>query len=280
MAVFIVTHKTHKTQKGLSMLARPKDFPKQTQPLPVIALMSCVRSLGPHPFHVVGDKYVAAISHGAQAWPWPLPALGSWYDWPAFLAKIDGVLLTGSPSNIAPEEYGTQPAPIHGQRDFDRDATSLPLIRHVLAANIPLLAICRGFQELNVALGGSLQQSLPAPSAHHPEETLPIEEQYRPWHGVDLAAKGQLAQIMGVRQLRVNSLHYQAVDRLARDVEMEAQAPDGLVEAIRVKGADFALGVQWHPEWKFWQDPASSALFLAFGQAARKYAAQKLQVGK
>ena len=192
------------------------------------------------------------------------------------LERFDGVLLTGSASNVEPHRYrgpASEPGTLH---DAHRDATTLSMIPRIVKAGIPLLAICRGFQEVNVAFGGTLWQRLHEVEGHrnHREDTqAPLEEQYGPAHEVDLMAGGMLHRLAGVSQLSVNSLHSQGVQTLAPDLEVEARAPDGVIEAFRVRGAPaFALAVQWHPEWKFHSNTFSRALFAAFGQAAREHA--------
>jgi putative glutamine amidotransferase len=236
--------------------------------------------LGHHYFHCVGEKYIAAIADGAGATPVLLPALGEALDLRELLADFDGILLTGSPSNVEPHHYGgpaSDPGTLH---DPHRDATTLPLIPHIVQAGLPLLAICRGFQEMNVAFGGALWQKLheaPGHLLHKENVEAPLDEQYGPAHAVSLTPGGQLHQLAGVERLEVNSLHAQGVRTLGGDLEVEARAPDGVIEAFRVRNApSFALAVQWHPEWKFQGNAFSRALFKAFGDAARKRAARRL----
>ncbi|MFC7332568.1 gamma-glutamyl-gamma-aminobutyrate hydrolase family protein [Rhodocista pekingensis] len=245
---------------------------------PPVGIPACARTLGQHPFHVVGDKYVRAVSEGAGALPLVLPALGDWYDVDALLDRLDGLFLTGSPSNVHPAAYGRAPGTEAPPHDEARDATTLPLIRRALERGVPLLAVCRGFQELNVALGGTLHarvQEVPGMMDHREDKDAPVEVQYGPAHPVALAPEGRLAAITGRRELRVNSVHSQGIDRLAPGLVVEATAPDGLIEAVRVEGVPFALAVQWHPEWRFRDDPASTALLAAFGTAVRDHAAAR-----
>ncbi len=158
--------------------------------------------------------------------------------------------------------------------DPARDATTLPLIRAALGRGMPLLAICRGIQELNVALGGSLHQAVQALPGRldHRGGAGTLAERYRPKHPVVLS--GGLAALLGGQEIVVNSLHAQAIDRPGAELVVEARAPDGTIEAVRVADApDFAFGVQWHPEWGYADDPASLALFAAFGDACRRYTA-------
>ncbi len=225
---------------------------------------------------MVGEKYIEAVSAGAGAVPALVPALGAATDWPRLLETFDGLLLTGSESNVEPYHYGgpaSAPGTLH---DSNRDATTLPLIPRAIAAGVPVLAICRGFQEMNVAYGGSLWQRVHEVDGyldHRDDESLPLDEQYAPAHVINLEPGGLLRKIFGVKSLRVNSLHSQGVQRLGDALAVEARAPDGLIEAFRVANADtFAVGVQWHPEWKFQDDTYSRALFAAFGEAARQRA--------
>jgi putative glutamine amidotransferase len=243
---------------------------------PLIGIPADRRLLGHHYFHCVGEKYIAAVAEGAQAVPVLIPSLGEALNVRELLADFDGILLTGSPSNVEPHRYqgpASDPGTLH---DPHRDATTLPLIPHVIEAGMPLLAICRGFQEMNVAFGGTLWQKLHEVEgyrSHKEDLNAPLDEQYGPAHEVELVRGGLLHRIAGQDRLNVNSLHSQGVQTLGRGLEIEARAPDGVIEAFRVaKAPSFALAVQWHPEWKFKDNPFSSALFAAFGQAARERA--------
>jgi putative glutamine amidotransferase len=218
--------------------------------------------------HQANDEYVAAVRDGAGAIPLLIPSTGMPLDPADLLAAVDGLLFTGAPSNVAPSQYGGTPRP-GTELDEMRDATTLPLLRAAIQSGKPLLAICRGFQELNVALGGSLHQHLheiPGRLDHREPSNVPRDLEYRPAHPVVLAPDGLLAELSGMRDAMVNSLHHQGVDRLAPGLKTEAQAPDGQIEAVSMPGAKaFLLGVQWHPEWAFEEDPLSLAIFRAFG---------------
>src|SRR5580698_9110032 len=244
--------------------------------LPLIGIPADRRLFGKHYFHMVGEKYIQAVAQGAGAIPVLVPALGPGIDMAALLASFDGLLLTGSPSNVEPRHYGgpaSAPGTLH---DPDRDATTLPLIPQAVAAGLPVLAICRGFQEMNVAYGGTLHQRLHEVgfSDHREDESMPLEVQYGPAHEVLLEPGGLLRQIAGRDRIQVNSLHWQGVETLGKSLTVEARAPDGVIEAFRVTDApSFAVGLQWHPEWEFQQNPFSRALFAAFGEAARRNAA-------
>jgi len=225
---------------------------------------------------MVGEKYIDAVAAGAGAIPVLVPALGPELDLSSLLSACDGLLLTGSASNVEPHHYGG-PASLPGTlHDPNRDATTLPLIPRAVAAGLPVLAICRGFQEMNVAYGGTLHQRLhevPGHLDHRDDETLPLEAQYGPAHEVLLEPGGMLRKIAGSERLQVNSLHWQGVRELGEDLRVEARAPDGVIEAFRVADSPgFALGLQWHPEWQFEKNPFSRALFAAFGAASRQRA--------
>jgi putative glutamine amidotransferase len=225
---------------------------------------------------MVGEKYIKAVAAGAGAIPVLVPVLGPELDLSTLLSACDGLLLTGSASNVEPHHYGgpaSTPGTLH---DPNRDATTLPLIPRAVAAGLPVLAICRGFQEMNVAYGGTLHQRLhevPGHLDHRDDETLPLEEQYGPAHEVLLEPGGLLRKIAGSDRLQVNSLHWQGVRELGDDLRVEARAPDGVIEAFRVADSPgFALGLQWHPEWQFEKNQFSRALFAAFGAASRQRA--------
>ena len=244
--------------------------------LPLIAIPADRRLYGKHYFHMVGEKYIEAVSQGAKAVPVLVPALGSEIDLPSLMEACDGLLLTGSASNVEPQHYGGPAAKPGTLHDPNRDATTLPLISRAVAAGLPVLAICRGFQEMNVAYGGTLNPRLhevPGNLDHRDDESQPLEVQYAPVHEVLLEPGGQLQKIAGRNRLHVNSLHSQGVEKLGEDLAIEARAPDGVIEAFRVADAPaFALALQWHPEWQFAKDSFSSALFAAFGEATRERA--------
>jgi putative glutamine amidotransferase len=215
----------------------------------------------------------------ADAIPLLIPALGESLGFDELLAHLDGILFTGSPSNVEPYRYNGDPSIPGTLHDAARDATTLPLIRRAIDSGIPMFGICRGFQEVNVAMGGTLTQRLhevPGLLDHRDDAEQPLAVQYAPAHDVTLEPGGLLAQLAGVPQIRVNSLHSQGVERLAPDLIVEARAPDGVIEAFRVKDAAcFALAVQWHPEWQVMSDSLSRAMFAAFGAASRERAQHK-----
>jgi putative glutamine amidotransferase len=240
---------------------------------PVIGIPACIKMLGEHPFHAVGAKYVDAIVNAADCLPLVLPAIGDKQDIAAILELIDGVLLTGSPSNVEPKRYGKSLIRADMHLDTARDATTFPLIEATINAGKPILGICRGFQEMNVAFGGTLHQEVHAQShlMDHREKEGDLDIQYGPSHPVKLTTGGMLQQLFdGADEIIVNSIHSQGIDQLGRDLFVEATAPDGLIEGIRVASAkNFALAVQWHPEWKVTKNAQSMALFKAFGKACR-----------
>lgn len=246
---------------------------------PRVAIPCCTKTVGLHPFHIVGDKYIRAVADGAGAVPLLLPALGARGDLRDLLSGFDGLLITGSMSNVAPEHYGGPSMHPDAPLDPERDATVLPLIRLALAQGVPVLAICRGIQELNVALGGTLHQKVhevPGRFDHRSDKTQPVDVQYGPAHAVRLVPDGVLAGLFGREEIVVNSIHWQGIDRLSEDLSPEAMAEDGQIEAVRVRDARaFALGVQWHPEWQFEENRESALLFQAFGEEVRGHAARR-----
>jgi putative glutamine amidotransferase len=234
--------------------------------------------LGPHPFHAVGEKYITAVLDAAQALPLVIPSLGEELALDELLQELDGLMFTGSPSNVEPHVYGGEPSRPGTLHDPQRDATTLALIPRAISAGVPVLGMCRGFQEMNVSFGGTLWQhveEVPGHLVHHEDATQPLDVQYAPAHAVTLAEGGLLHSIAGTSRLMVNSLHHQGVRTLGRNLVEEARAEDGLIEAFRVQDARrFALAVQWHPEWKAVDNPFSAALFKTFGDAARDRAAR------
>jgi putative glutamine amidotransferase len=218
--------------------------------------------------HRVGDEYVAAIRDGAGALPLLIPAAGLSPD--EILARVDGLLFTGAVSNVEPRHYGGEPPRPGTLLDPARDATTLPLLRAAIAAGKPLLCICRGFQELNVALGGTLFQhvhEIPGRLDHREKSGVPLDQEYGPAHTVRFSPGGLLARLVGAPEAAVNSLHHQGIDRLASGLVQEAVAPDGQIEAVAGTGPGFLLGVQWHPEWRWAENGVSRAIFKAFGAA-------------
>ncbi|MCA3425226.1 MAG: gamma-glutamyl-gamma-aminobutyrate hydrolase family protein [Roseomonas sp.] len=254
---------------------------------PLIGISCCIKPFGIFgtPNHAASDSYVRVVRGPVGGTPVLLPAAGQDAA-EDYLSHINGLILTGSRSNVWPGHYDGPPHAEGTPEDQDRDATTLPLIRAAIAAGIPLLAICRGMQELNVALGGSLDQrvqDLPGRMDHSTpsDQKIPLVRTGKA-HLVRIDGAGALAATLtaasrGTAQLAVNSLHNQAVQRLAPRLVAEGWAPDGTIEAVRVEGArGFAIGVQWHPEYDWERDADSRAIFEAFGRVAAAHAGAKL----
>ncbi len=252
---------------------------------PLIGLTAC-RLFGAHglPLHKVNESYIEGVMEGADGLPVLLPAMAERFDEVALdglLASIDGLFATGSPSNVDPSHYDGEHARRDSERDPARDRTTLPLLRRAVERAVPLLAVCRGIQELNVAFGGTLHQhvhEVPGRMDHRYDQGMPIEDSFEQMaHDVTLREGGVLQAILeGASTVEVNTLHGQAIDRPGERIIIEAEAPDGTIEAVSVKDAtSFALGVQWHPEWKVLNDPPSTKLFRAFGEACRMRAQQR-----
>lgn len=251
------------------MATRPNEMP------PLIAVTGDAREGEAYRWHGAPEPYLKAVTEGFGGIPVIVPALGEAINIPALLERVDGVLVTGARSNVYPRLYDEEPTPAAEPYDRLRDATTLPLIRATLARAIPMFAICRGMQELNVALGGTLvpevhaiegRQDHRAPEADHNDARYAIRQE------LHIVPEGRLARIVGPGPIRVNSLHHQGIGRLADRLAVEATAPDGTIEAVSVKDAPgFALGVQWHPEYWVTTDEPSAKLFQAFGNAVRAY---------
>jgi putative glutamine amidotransferase len=238
---------------------------------PIVVIPCCTKNIGGLIFDAVGRKYSAAVAEVSECQPLLMPLGPSMADVNSVLDVADGILLPGSLSNVEPVHYGDELPLDPSSVDRDRDALTLPLICTAVERKLPLFAICRGFQEFNVAMGGSLHQAVHAVDGHHDHREPRADDyevKFQPVHPVSL--KGQLRDWVGQDQIIVNSLHWQGIKKLAKPLVAEAFAEDGLVEAIRAPaGNPFSLGVQWHPEWQPHTNPASLALFRRFGEAAR-----------
>ena len=244
-------------------------------PRPVVAIVCDRTDVAGHPAHVALHGYVRAVAEVARALPLLLPADGEALDTATLLEAVDGIVLPGSPSNVAAERYGASPLPATTLTDRHRDALVLPLLPALVDAGMPVLGICRGFQELNVAYGGTLDPAVhdrPDRRDHREgSHDRPIARWYDDSHGLDLVPGGLLARLAGGTRTLVNSLHHQGVDRLGDGLRVEARAPDGLVEAFTVESAlQFALGVQWHPEMRVDDSRLARAIFAAFGDACQE----------
>ncbi len=236
--------------------------------------------IGPHPFLAVGEKYVRALVDGAECLPLLIPTLQPALPLRALLESLDGILLTGSVSNIEPHHYSDEPSYPGNLHDPVRDANTLALIPLAIEMGLPILAICRGFQEVNVAFGGRLHQKVHEVDGfidHRENLDDALELQYASTHSVALTPGGLLAGIAGADIAQVNSLHGQGVAHLGEGLTVEATAPDGLIEAYRLDGASFLLAVQWHPEWRVVQNAFYHGIFRAFGNACRQRASQRVR---
>lgn len=246
---------------------------------PVVLVAPDVRHFQGYDWHAAPATYLEATLARAGAMPLILPAFGERLDLAAVLDRVDGVVCTGSRSNVHPARYGVAPTPEMEPFDEARDATTLPLIRAAIGRGVPLLCICRGLQELNVALGGSLLSEIQEAEGvmdHRAPDSDLQEARFAIRHPVRVAAGGCLGRILGATAVDVNSLHRQAIGHLAERLVIEAVADDGVIEAVSVKDAPgFVLGVQWHPEYWAATDGPSAAIFEAFGAAARTFAARR-----
>ena len=247
-------------------------MPETSAPI-LIAVPADVKAVENYHWHASPDTYLKALIRVAKAVPLIVPALSDEFDIEAVLERVDGVMLTGSASNVHPDRYGVPPSVAHEPFDPERDRLTERLIRSTLDRGLPLLCICRGHQELNVALGGTLHaevQEIEGRMDHRAIKHQEQRERFAIRHDVAIEPGGFLETIVGKEPIRVNSLHRQAIDRLAEDLQVEATAPDGTIEAVSVKNAkSFALGVQWHPEYWAETDAASAAIFQAFAKACR-----------
>jgi putative glutamine amidotransferase len=256
-------------------------MPSRTARPPLVGLPTDRKMIGPHPFLAAGEKYVRAVLDGADCLPLLIPGLQPPIALRAVLEGLDGILLTGAVSNIEPHHYSDEPSYEGNLHDPARDATNLALIPLAIELGLPILAICRGFQEINVAFGGRLHQKVHEVAGfmdHRENPDDPLDAQYAPVHELKLAPGGLLAGIAGSDRVRVNSLHGQGIARLGEGLAVEATAPDGLIEAYRHDGPSqtFLLAVQWHPEWRVLENPFHHGIFRAFGDACRQRAAQRI----
>lgn len=233
------------------------------------------RKVGAHAFHMAGEKYIAAVRDAAGVLPLLIPVLSPPIPTVDILGSVDGLLFTGSPSNVSPKTYGGATPREGVLQDEQRDATTLPLLQAAIEHGMPVLCLCRGFQELNVAMGGTLHQhvhEIEGRTDHREKKDADLETQYGPAHGVEVAEGGLLARLVTTRSFLVNSLHSQGIDRLAVSLHADAIASDATIEAVSMPGAKgFILGLQWHPEWRWAENPVSRAIFAAFGDAVRNF---------
>jgi len=236
-----------------------------------VGIVGDLRSLDGFAVHMVGDKYARAIAEHADAIPVLIPCCISPDQARALCGRLDGFLFTGSASNIEPHHWNG-PADAPGPFDPARDNFSLNLVRLAIALEKPSLFICRGLQELNVALGGTLHASVadvPGRNNHHAPENGDTDVSYGPFHQVILREDSPLMPAFGATRFLVNSLHYQALDQVSPELVVEGRAPDGTVEVVHVPAHPFAVGVQWHPEYRPELYPENRSLLRAFGRALR-----------
>jgi len=246
---------------------------------PLVAVSTDVKQFENYTWHAAPQQYVEAAISGAGVLPVLVPSFGDRLDLDELLSAVDGVMLTGSKSNVHPSFYGKEATERDGPYDEARDATTLPLIRKAVERGVPLLAICRGIQEMNVALGGSLAseiQERPGSLDHRAPVSDNQDERFAIHQTVSIKPGSCLAGVFGAGDIKVNSVHRQAVDRLGPKLQIEAVAEDGTVEAVSVRDARaFAVGVQWHPEYWVKSDSVSQRIFKAFGDAVRAHAAAR-----
>jgi putative glutamine amidotransferase len=239
---------------------------------PLVGVISDAQLIDPHIFHTAGDKYLMALAQASHVVPVILPSLLSEVAVADYLSRLDGLFLTGAYSMADPALYGEEKIDMPYGYDARRDDLARELIAAAVNADLPIFGVCRGFQDINVAQGGSLHQAVQTVDGlhdHREDKNASLEEQYSPAHEVELVAGGLLEKIVGKSSMRVNSLHSQGINQLGNGLTVEATAPDGLVEAISVDALSFGLAVQWHPEWKVLENPEQKLLFEAFGDACR-----------
>ncbi len=255
---------------------------RQSKQYPIVGIPCDISRNGLHAFHGVGEKYINAVANGAGVCPILIPAQGPGEDLEAMdetmfidslLDKLDGLFLAGSPSNVEPSLYGDENSLTPNDHDPQRDTMTMALIKAAIKRKMPILAVCRGMQEVNVALGGTLHQrvhEIEGLNDHREDKTLEREGQYGKSHEVNLVDGGRLSSLTDTKTISVNSLHGQGIKQLANQLVAEANAVDGLVEAFSLDDeSHYVLAVQWHPEWRFRDNAFSTALFRSFGEAVR-----------
>ena len=246
---------------------------------PIIAVPADIREFDGTSWHAAQNQYVNAALKVADVMSFIVPAFENGNDIDAILDRVDGLLVSGSATNVHPSLYGVEASEIDGPFDPGRDATAIPLIQRALERAIPVLAICRGIQELNVALGGTLAteiQDQPGIWDHRKPKDVSRDEAFAVRQPIQIKEGSCIARYLGTGEVMVNSLHRQAIWKAAPRLAVEAVADDGTIEAVSVVDAKgFAIGVQWHPEYWAETDKPSRALFEAFGDAVREYVKQR-----
>jgi putative glutamine amidotransferase len=247
---------------------------------PVIGIIGNMNLLNEnYPVHASGTMISQAVAHVSGCLPIIIPSDPSYVSVTELLDLCDGFLLTGGRPNVHPQEYGEDETPAHGEFDRCRDAITLPLVRACVERGQPFFGICRGFQEVNVAMGGALHpeiRDLPGRMNHRMPPDGSMEEKFALRHAVRLTSGGVFAKLFGADEVMTNTLHGQGISRAGCNVVVDGFAPDGTPEAIYIKDAPgFTLSVQWHPEWNAAADPVSRPLFTAFGAAASEWAQRR-----
>jgi len=241
---------------------------------PVIGISCCTRTIGTEHAQSVMNRYVVHALRYADVAGLLVPALPDLMSPREVAPRLDGLLLTGSPSNVEPARYGQAAAPdAEGPYDAGRDVMTAGLIEAMLVLGKPVFGICRGLQEINVAFGGTLRRDASRQDdliAHHAPDDATFDAMFAHEHAVSLTAGGLLNRGLGREALSVNSVHFQAIDTLGAGLSAEALAPDGIVEAVSAKvGGAQVLAVQWHPEWRTEANPDSQAYFRLLGRVLR-----------
>lgn len=244
---------------------------------PIIGVIACSRSVEGEPAQTVKRRYLEGVSEFANAIPLIIANSQPEENAPAIVARLDAILLTGSNSNIAPERYGAQ-GPGQEPIDASRDGLSAALIHAAMAAGKPVFGICRGLQEINVALGGSLTDMRARgdrSAQHHAADGASLGDMFGHAHPIEVVPGTPLKTVAGAAALTVNSVHYQTIDRLGQGLVVNATSPDGVIEAIsRTDSAAPVFAVQWHPEWQPEERPHDLAFWTYLGQAARHHRKQ------
>lgn len=244
---------------------------KKSKKRPIICLPCNIIDLAGLPAHVVRDTYIRAIEEVIGGVPLLIPALGKHFDFADIAKRVDGIMLTGSPSHVSPSCYGEERVFGEEELDLKRDATTLPMIKAAIKMNKPIMAICRGFQELNVVMGGTLHQrvhELPGKNDHRARKGMPLKDIYEMKSHDVLLEKGGMLEKMGLpKKFKVNTLHQQGINRLGKGLRVEALSDDGVIEAISIPGKKFVVGTQWHPEGDWYLNKPSRRILAAFGEA-------------
>ncbi|PRC91746.1 gamma-glutamyl-gamma-aminobutyrate hydrolase family protein [Solimicrobium silvestre] len=255
------------------MLKKNTQHEKVSHRKPVVLMSMGAQERKGHDYQVMTVKYIKPLAEHAGCVPLLAPTCCGSEDIEQYLSMVDGVYLTGAGSNIDPALYGQENLTPDKQQDPNRDNFDIPLIHAALKMGLPIFAICRGMQELNVALGGDLHQKLyaePNMLDHREDGDESVDEQYADAHQVRLVSNSWLSKLLEAEEIPVNSLHGQSIKTLGAGVQVLAHAEDGAIEAIHLPEVEqFTLGVQWHPEWKAAQNPNSIKIFAAFGDACR-----------